>query len=325
MRNGWNATLVALPVLAGLVLFALWYAGDRGIPREIAAALLPAFMIETALYLGACLSATRERLDEFRPATVALGLTLTAPLSYLAYALPAGAAAPLNVIAILALAASASFWYLMAGRSGAADGGFLVLIAAPVLADAFEFLYPDIVPRLPMRTLGAIMWYRTALLAILVIRRLDGVGFGLMPKKQEWLIGVRNFLWFIPIGLGAALAIGFVQMREVRLEPRTFLLMAATFLGVLWVLAVAEEFFFRGLIQQLLSRLLGSNTAGLVFASVLFGLAHLGYREFPNWRFALVATLAGVFYGRAYLQAQSIRAAMVTHALVVTVWKTFLT
>ena len=101
--------------------------------------------------------------------------------------------------------------------------------------------------------------------------------------------------------------------------------MAATFAGVLWVLAVAEEFFFRGLIQQLLSRLLGSNTAGLVFASVLFGLAHLGYREFPNWRFALVATLAGVFYGRAYLQAQSIRAAMVTHALVVTVWKTFLT
>jgi membrane protease YdiL (CAAX protease family) len=325
MRNGWNATLVALPALVGLVLFALWYAADRGIPLEIAAALLPAFLIEIALYLAACLSVTRERLDEFRPAAVALGLTLTAPLSYLAYAVPAGAASPLSAIAILALAGTASFWYLMAGQSGAADGGFLVLIAAPVLVDAFEFLYPDIVPRLPMRILGAIMWYRTALLAILVIRRLDGVGFGLMPKKHEWLIGVRNFLWFIPLGLAAALAIGFVQMREVRLEPRTFLLMAATFVGVLWVLAVAEEFFFRGLIQQLLSRLLGSNTAGLVFASVLFGLAHLGYREFPNWRFALVATLAGIFYGRAYLQAQSIRAAMVTHALVVTVWKTFLT
>jgi membrane protease YdiL (CAAX protease family) len=129
----------------------------------------------------------------------------------------------------------------------------------------------------------------------------------------------------MPIGLAGALAVGFVQLRDVRLEPRTFLLMAATFLGVLWILAVAEEFFFRGVIQQFLARLLGSDRAGLAIASVIFGLAHLGYREFPNWRFALLATVAGVFYGRAYLQAQSIRAAMVTHALVVTVWKTFLT
>jgi hypothetical protein len=38
----------------------------------------------------------------------------------------------------------------------------------------------------------------------------------------------------------------------------------------------------------------------------------------------VLATFAGLFYGRAFLQARSIRAAMVTHALVVTVWQVFL-
>jgi len=326
VRSGWNVALAAAPVvLAAVVFFALWYAADRGVPYDVALVLLPAFLIELALYLGACVDRTREKLEELRPATIALLVTVTAPVSYLAYTIPAGTASLLNVTAILALAATASFWYLIAGRRTGADAGFVLLLAVPVLLRAFDVLYPDVVPRLPMQTLGAVMWYRTALLAILVLRRLEGVGFGLIPRRREWAIGFRNFLWFMPIGLAGALAVGFVQLRDVRLEPRTFLLMAATFLGVLWILAVAEEFFFRGVIQQFLSRLLGSDRAGLVIASVIFGLAHLGYREFPNWRFALLATVAGVFYGRAYLQAQSIRAAMVTHALVVTVWKTFLT
>ena len=326
MRSGWNAALAAAPVvLAALVFFGLWYAGDRGVPLEVAAALLPAFLVELALYLFVCIGPTRERLEELRPAVVAILLTIAAPVSYLAYTIPTGSASVLNVTAIVALAVTASFWYLIAGRTMTADAGFLLLLAAPILVEAFDVLYPDLAPRIPMRTLGVIMWYRTALVAILVMRRMEGVGFGLIPRRSEWLIGVRNFLWFMPFGLAGALAIGFVQFREVRLEPRTFLLMAATFAGVLWILAVAEEFFFRGLIQQFLSRLFGSDRAGLLLASALFGLAHLGYRDFPNWRFAILATVAGLFYGRAYLQAQSIRAAMVTHALVVTVWKTFLT
>ena len=325
MRSGWNAALAATPpVLAALIYFALWYADDRGVPYDIALALLPAFLIELALYLAACINRTRERLEELRPGTIATLLTLAAPVSYLAYTLPAGNASVFSVMAILTLAATASFWYLIASRTATADAGFVVLLATPILVKAFDVLYPDVVPRIPMRILGVVMWSRTALVSILVLRRLEGVGFGLIPRWREWAIGFRNFLWFFPLGLAGAFAIGFVQVRDVRIEPRTFLLMAATFLGVLWVLAVAEEFFFRGVIQQFLSRLLGSNTAGLLLASVLFGLAHLGYREFPNWRFALLATLAGMFYGRAYVQAQSIRAAMVTHALVVTVWKTFL-
>jgi len=96
---------------------------------------------------------------------------------------------------------------------------------------------------------------------------------------------------------------------------------AAIFLGMLWVVALGEEFFFRGLLQQWIAQWTSRPALALVVASILFGAAHLGFRGFPNWRFALAAAVAGWFYGRAYQQAGSIRASMVTHALVVTVWR----
>ena len=103
------------------------------------------------------------------------------------------------------------------------------------------------------------------------------------------------------------------------------LIAAVTFLGMLWVVALGEEFFFRGLLQQWLGKWLRSPVAGWLLASALFGLAHLPFRSFPNWRFAAIAAVAGLLYGRAYVKAGSIRAAMVTHALVNTTWRVFLT
>ena len=58
-------------------------------------------------------------------------------------------------------------------------------------------------------------------------------------------------------------------------------------------------------------------------SSVIFGLVHLPYRAFPNWKFAILATVAGWFYGRAYLKTGSIRAAMVAHALTNVTWRVF--
>ena len=105
-----------------------------------------------------------------------------------------------------------------------------------------------------------------------------------------------------------ALAVRFVRLRADILTWKTAAVAVVTFAAVLWVLAVAEEFFFRGVLQQLLARGLRSELLGWVAASILFGLVHLGFRQqFPNWQFALLATIAGLFYGRAYIQARSIR------------------
>ena len=127
---------------------------------------------------------------------------------------------------------------------------------------------------------------------------------------------------FTPPALGLALAIGFVHFRHVTWDLRLLALTIFTFVGVLCVLAVAEEFFFRGLLQQQL-RVYSGATSPLDRRFSDLRRCAPAFDAFPNWKFALLATFAGIFYGRAYIQARSIRAAMVTHALVVTTMKLF--
>ena len=82
-----------------------------------------------------------------------------------------------------------------------------------------------------------------------------------------------------------------------------------------------EEFLFRGLLQNSLSRTFSSETAGWLTASVLFGLAHITNNGvFPNWRYAMLATIAGIFYGRTWCKTNSIFASAIVHALVDTIW-----
>ena len=88
------------------------------------------------------------------------------------------------------------------------------------------------------------------------------------------------------------------------------------------MVALSEELFFRGLLQQWLEEWTGTAWAGLLLASLAFGAVHLGFRQFPNWKFASLAAIAGVFYGIAFRRGGGIRAAMVAHALVVTTWRT---
>jgi membrane protease YdiL (CAAX protease family) len=59
---------------------------------------------------------------------------------------------------------------------------------------------------------------------------------------------------------------------------------------------------------------------GLVIAAAIFGAAHLHHAPVPNWRYAVMATLAGIFYGNAYRTRQRLCASGLTHALVDTLW-----
>ena len=102
---------------------------------------------------------------------------------------------------------------------------------------------------------------------------------------------------------------------------------AGIFLGFFWVVALFEEFVFRGVLQQWLEEWKWSRAVSLLIASAVFGFAHLwftgGGHRFPNWRWALIATALGWFCGHARNQAGSIRAGVVTHALVVATWREF--
>jgi membrane protease YdiL (CAAX protease family) len=128
----------------------------------------------------------------------------------------------------------------------------------------------------------------------------------------------------LPVGAVIAYLIRFARFHPLHTELWKFvLLLIGTFFGILWVVALAEEFFFRVFLQQVLARSLRSQSVALIVASALFGLAHLPYRTFPNWRLALLGGVSGVFYGMAIQKARSVRASMVTHALLVTTWRMF--
>jgi membrane protease YdiL (CAAX protease family) len=307
-----------------LCIAATLYSREKNIPAWVAFSVVPAFLAEAAMYIASGHTAVRAYLEKLPRVILAAWMAVSGLVPYLLYSILSGVFRVEDAAGVLLLSSVASFWYVLAGKSTAADASYLALMAIPVLFDVFERLYPDPVPRLRIHVLGILMWYRTGIVAVLSIRKMGGIGFSFVPRPREWWIGVRNFAFFLPLGFGLALWLNFIGPRPAAVSFKTLALAVATFFITLWVLAVAEEFFFRGLLQQLVTRKLGSEAAGIIVASLVFGAVHLGYRSFPNWRFALLAACAGIFYGLAYSQAKSIRAAMVTHALVVTTWRVFL-
>ena len=317
--------LLAFPLLwaAGAVA-ALFYAQDRGIPWATALAVLPAFLLEVSLYFTMGVERLRLRLEKLPPAGVAVSLVIAAVAPYCLAALALRNFSWHSLGVIAALAVVASFWYVVFPHQTAVDILFLVFIAAVWLARAIPPLYASPLAALPLGLLGQLMWFRTGIFAILSVRRMKNVGFGFWPAAREWKIGVLYFAALVPVAAVAGWALHFARPHlHYAGWERTTLFGLATFFGILWVVALGEEFFFRGLLQQWIAAWLRSEWAGLLLAALLFGSVHLWYRAFPNWRFAVLAGVAGIFYGMAYRQARSIRASMVTHALTVTAWRLF--
>lgn len=114
--------------------------------------------------------------------------------------------------------------------------------------------------------------------------------------------------------LGVGTAFGFV-----RFAPHWPDGAVARTLSNLLFTCVAEEVFFRGLLQDRLSAILARwplwRWLPIALASVCFGLAHGG----KGWVLVGFATLAGVGYGLAYARTQRIEPAILTHFAVNTV------
>jgi CAAX protease family protein len=218
---------------------------------------------------------------------------------------------------LAALATAISLWYVILPRAPLTDGAFLVFVAAVVLGKYLDRIYASPLAGVPVEILGRLALIRSCAMVMLIERRAADTAFGFLPSWQEWKIGLRHFVYFLAAGIPLAWALRLARLGP----PMPLWKVVATFFGILWVVALSEEFFFRGLLQRWLADWTGSPSLALAGAAILFGAAHLGFRGFPNWRFGLLAALAGLFYGRAYFQAKSIRASMVTHALAVTLWR----
>jgi uncharacterized protein len=153
------------------------------------------------------------------------------------------------------------------------------------------------------------------------VRRLKGVGFDLRLRGRDLRVGLREFCFYAPMAVLLGLALAFLHVHAQ--WPEVWRLVGALVFTFFFI-AVPEELFFRGWMQNLLERRMGRGWA-LAVTAVVFGLSHFNKRTaFFNWRYVLLAGVAGVFYGRAWRQERRVGASAVTHTLVDTVWSMWL-
>ena len=192
------------------------------------------------------------------------------------------------------------------------DAVILLTLGLAVDLRWFDVAWPD-----GLRGLNNLLLVDAGLYAFLTIRRLSGTGFDFHLHWSDWKTGLRELLFFAPAVLVLGLALGFIHP-HANVPPVGKVLL--TWAGIFVFVAVPEELFFRAWVQNLLERRLGRRSA-LVVASVLFGLSHFNKRSAHfNWRYVLLATIAGFFYGRAWREHRRVPASTITHTCVDWLW-----
>jgi membrane protease YdiL (CAAX protease family) len=303
-------------VLVGWVLLAsaaVIYARIKAWPAAVAIPLAAAFLIEFPFYLLPAFSP--QRLS--RP----LALAVSCLLPYLVYSVPTGEFRFTNFALLIGIALVLSFWFALLPKHPVTDFLYLAVAAAIYISKAFDTIFISPIPKLQIAVLGHIMLIRTCALAILAIRGTD-IEFRFLPSARECRIGLA---WFAALVPACAIALWAVKLNVTPHPAVHAWLILPEFLGILWVVALSEEFAFRGLLQQWFEQWTSSPAIALVTASILFGCAHLGFNHiFPNWRFAIVAAVFGLCCGLAWRQSRTIQSAMVTHALGAALYRIFI-
>lgn len=306
------AVWVALGLLAAL--YGNWI-GLGGHNFAVTLAVLLALLAGQIFFASANLA---ERTAARLGREAALACALVPVVLYAAYALETQTAtlARLSLVTVYALAPA----LLLFSARGRPPGTWQDYAAAVALWLPVEFRWLFAA----WSSAGEFRYVLTTLTAInagtasfLLIRRLEGIGYTVAWGRRWGWVVLGHFAVFAALAIPFGQAIGFIAF-----EPHAgrVKLLPVTLTGTLLFTAWPEEFLFRGLLQNLLEKSLRSRLAGLLVGAGVFGLSHINNLGFPNWRYVLLATLAGLFYGRVWQKTGSIFASALVHTLVNTAW-----
>jgi membrane protease YdiL (CAAX protease family) len=213
---------------------------------------------------------------------------------------------------VMALLLERAAWADPEQRGNWRDAIILLTLGLAVDLRWFDVAWPA-----GLRGLGNLLLVDAGLYGFLAIRRLNGTGFDFHLRWSDWKTGLRELAFFAPAVLVLGMGLGFIHPHANMPAIGKALLAWG---GIFVFVAVPEELFFRAWVQNLLERRVGRRGA-LAIASILFGLSHFNKRSAHfNWRYVLLATVAGIFYGRAWRENRRVPASAITHTCVDWLW-----
>jgi len=154
------------------------------------------------------------------------------------------------------------------------------------------------------------------LLLFLSFRGFPGLKYNLPRNLRDAWLPLVGFAAVAPLLILLGIVIGFIPPPHLPAKSAASMAAAA---GVIFAgTALPEEILFRSLIQNLLMLRFGRRASVLFAASLIFGCAHLdnGPQPLPNWRYMILATIAGIAYGRLYQRASTVLCSASLHCLV---------
>jgi membrane protease YdiL (CAAX protease family) len=254
-----------------------------------------------------------------RPALVwAVPFLLTAVFA--GAALLAGAFSLPLVVSVLGYAAAPVLCVYLGGAGCIKTPGVLDFAAILLLWLPIEFgAGAALVPRPAQGFLHSVA-YGIAILSGLTLflgfRSFDGLKYNLPRARRDLWLPLAGFALLAPVLMAIGIPIGFLTAPHWPVRPAGA--MTGGFGIIFAATALPEEILFRSLIQNLLMLRFGESGRTLLAASVIFGCAHLdnGPQPLPNWRYAVLATIAGWAYGKVFQKSSTVLSSAGLHALV---------
>lgn len=317
--------LIALGLLLAFAAVAEW-ANVRGLHISLwrYLPLLVSLSLVLAAFIGLTNPGVVAKLRAWagRSARVAVGIPLLLLVPYAIYALGSSIFSAEAFLKLLAYIAAPNLLLLPDRqrsplRAGWRDFTAMLALSLPVSAGWLAGIWTYPMELYFFRPLYSVC---VGVYAFVVVRRLEGVGYRLFFRPKDFTDGLLHFLGFAAVGIPLGYALHFIRFRPSPVPIEAFMI---EFVGTYLTVAIPEELLFRGIFQNFLEQSFSSERRSLyalLIASPIFGLSHMGHPPVPNWRYAIMATVAGLYYGNAYRRRRRVSSSALTHALVDTVW-----
>jgi membrane protease YdiL (CAAX protease family) len=201
-----------------------------------------------------------------------------------------------------------------AKRPGWLDSAAILLLWLPIESGAGSALVPQ-----PVQGYLHSVAYGIAILLGLTLflgfRTFPGLKYNLPRSRRDLWLPLAGFALLAPVLIAIGIPIGFLSFPHWPVKSGGA--MAGGFGIIFAATALPEEILFRSLIQNLLMLRFGESGRTLLAASVIFGCAHLDNGpQVPNWRYALLAAIAGWAYGKVFQKSSTVLSSAGLHALV---------